>query len=747
MFERIAELAIRRPRLVLIVATVAVVLMGVVGGGAFSKLLGGGFDDPDSESSRAAEIIEDELGGGTNLVLLVRATDGGVDDPAAADSGRALVADLREEATLENVIAYWDAELADLRSEDGREALVLAHVDGEDTELSENVEEIIETYTGDYGSGITVRAGGGGAVSHDMAKQLGEDLLLAEGIAIPLTLLLLLVVFGGVVAALLPLVLGITAILGSFAVLSVFGSITEVSSTAINLTTALGLGLGVDYALLLVSRFRELLAAGTAVDDAVRHTVRTAGRTVAFSAATVAAALAALLVFPPYFLRSFGYAGIGVVVIAAAAALFVMPALFMLLGHRINRGRMPWVKEKRPTTTREPLWGRLARFVMRRPALAVVPVLVVLLSAAGPLLAVTFGTADERVLPESAESRQVSTALQENFNGNDDAALRIVIDGAVREDSLAAYATELSGLTGVVRVETSTATYAEGDAAPGPGNEALGRPDVQQVNVVTTLTPKSDEALDLVEEVRDLTPPEGTEALVGGADAALIDSNAAIADRLPLATALIVLSTFVLLFLFTGSIVQPLRALVLNLLSLGAAFGVVVWIYQEGNFADALGFTPQPMDTSMVVLMFCVAFGLSMDYEVFVTSRIKELHDLGEDDENAVAHGLGRTGRIVSAAAFLLAVSFFAFVLAEISFLQMFGMGTGLAIIIDAIAIRGVLVPAAMRLLGRSAWYAPRVLRTFHARFGLSEGGPAPERGAGAGPAVEAPPAKDSAGV
>ncbi|MFC9469404.1 MMPL family transporter [Streptomyces coelicoflavus] len=726
MFERVAELAIRRSRLVLVIAALAVAVMGFVGGGAFTKLLPGGFDDPNSQSSRAVEVIDDKFGGETNLVLLVDSPDGGVDTPAAKSDGKALVAELKGEKNLANVYSYWDTNLAALRSEDGEQALILAHVKGEEVELQDNAQSLIDAYSGTYKDTLEVKAGGGTAVSADISTQVVSDLVLAEAIAIPLTLVLLLFVFGSVVSALLPLAIAVIAIAGAFAQLSILGGITEVSNTATNLVTALGLGLGIDYALLMTSRFREQLASGASVDDAVRRTVSTAGRTVAFSAATVAAALASLLVFPQYFLRSFGYAGVGVVAVAAISTLFVMPALFVVLGHRVNKGRMPWAKDRQPSVQGS-VWGRMARTVMRRPALTALPVLAVLLVAAAPLLGITFGTPDERVLPENAESRQVTAMLGENFDGNDAAALHVVIDQAVAKDGLTSYAGELAALDGVLRVETSAGTYTGGQAAPaGPGNPALGRPDAQRINVVSELTPKSDEAEALVADVRAVTAPEGTEPLVGGTDAELVDAKDSISGQLPLAIALVVLTTFVLLFLFTGSIVQPLRALALNVVSLGATLGVMTWIFQDGNLSSLLGFTAQPMEVSMTVLMFCIAFGLSMDYEVFVTSRIKELHDQGEDNESAVANGLGHTGRIVSAAALLLAVSFFAFGTAKITFMQMFGLGSGLAILIDAIAVRGVLVPAAMRLLGGSAWYAPPFLKKLHGRIGLSEGGPGP---------------------
>ncbi|WP_169922630.1 MMPL family transporter, partial [Streptomyces lushanensis] len=304
-------------------------------------------------------------------------------------------------------------------------------------------------------------------------------------------------------------------------------------------------------------------------------------------------------------------------------------------------------------------------------------------------------------------------------------------DRAVEDADLNTYASELAALPGVLRVDAAPGTYVAGGAPTGPGNPALSRPNAHRIAVALDVASKSDAAQALVKEVRAVPAPAGANALVGGTDAELVDSKAAISGQVPLALGLVAVTTFVLLFLFTGSVVQPVRALVLNVISLGATLGAMTWIYQDGNLASLLGVTPQPMDASMTVLMFVIAFGLSMDYEVFVTSRIKELHDLGEDNETAVTHGLGHTGGIVTAAACLLAVSFFAFGTAQLSFMQMFGLGSGLAILIDAVAVRGVLVPAAMRLLGRSAWYAPGFLRRFHARYGLSESGPGPVPAAG----------------
>lgn len=743
MLRRIAGLTLRRPRTLLALTLLAVVAMGAVGFGAFGKLQGGGFEDPDAPSSRARTLIEEKFGGEDNLVLLVRAESGSLDSPAVRDAGQKLTAGLEKEPQISHVSSYWGAGGSALTSEDGSQALVLAHVRGDSTEVEEHTEKITGEWAGSQGP-IEVRAGGAAALNNDISGQVSADLAVAEAIAVPVTLVLLVIAFGSFVAALLPLAIGLIAVLGTFAELFVLGSITDVSVFSVNLTTALGLGLGIDYGLLIVSRFRERLAEGDEVADALRTTVTTAGRTIAFSAATVVAALAALLLFPPFFLRSFAYAGIGVVAIAAVAALVVVPALLAVLGHRVNKGRLPWADAvRRPDA---PLWGNLARTVMRRPLLTALPVLAVLLLAASPLLGSAFGMPDERVLPEDAHSRQVAAALQKDFPGNSTGALQVVTTAAVPKDELATYAGRLSELEGVARVQASSGTYTGGKATPpGRTQAALARPDAQLLTVTPGVTRDSGEGQDVVERVRAVPAPGGGEALVGGRDAQLLDTKASIGDRLPAAIGMVVGTTFVLLFLFTGSVVQPLRALVLNTVSLTAAIGAMVWMFQDGHLSSLLGFTAMPMDTSMTVLMFCIVFGLSMDYEVFVTSRIKELHDEGADNATAVTRGLSRTGRIVTMAAGLLAVSFFAFGTSDISFLQMFGLGSGLAILIDAVAVRGVLVPAAMRLLGRGAWYAPGVLRRLHRKVGLVE---SPGAGAGRpGPEPEKEPERTPAGV
>ncbi|TDC52416.1 MMPL family transporter [Jiangella ureilytica] len=699
MLDQLAAFVVRHARAVLAVAVVVLAGAGVVGAGAFGQLRSEGFTDPEAESVAAAELI-DAAGGQADLVLLATAGSGTVDDAAAA--GTALTERIAADPAVTGARSYWTTGAPTLRSEDGTQALVLVTLADPDSDAAAAVVDSFRT--GDAGDqeGLTVVAGGPAVVQDDVVEQVAADLLVAEAIAVPLILVLLVFAFGSLVAALLPLAIGAIAIVGTFAELAILAANTDVSVFSINLTTALGLGLAIDYALLVVGRFREELAHDGDVPAAVVRTVRTAGRAVVFSGLAVAAALAALLVFPLYFLRSFAYAGIGVVAISVVAVLTVLPALLTVLGHRVDAGRVPWTRGAR--SAEAPFWGRLARGVMRRPALAVLPVAGVLLALAAPVLDITFGMPDDRVLPTSAESRQVGDALRDDFPAGEANALDVVTTGPVDEAALAAYTDRLAGLPGVEVVEVQSSA---------PGHELI--------SVVTAADPTSGAARDLVRDVRAVPPPDGTDALVGGSSAQLVDTLDAVGAGLPVAAAMIALTTFVILFLFTGSVVQPVRALLSNVLVLAATFGVLVMVFQDGALSSVLGFTLAPLNTAMLLLVFCIVFGLSMDYEVFVMSRIREQLDAGASIHDATVAGLARTGRIVTTAAALLAVSFFAFITGQVSFLQLFGLGCGLAILLDATVVRGVLVPASMRLLGRHAWYAPRALRRLHARVGLSE--------------------------
>ena len=715
MTGSIGSFVVRRARLVLVVAMLAVVGFGVLGAGAFGKLKTGGFQDPAAQSTAAQALTDQRFGGSDGVVLLVHAEAGTVDGAAARAAGAEAASRLAAVPGVSNVVSYWQTHNPGLRSKDSTYALILGSTkSGRDLSASELAG------LRSHSRQIDVTVGGSAAIGNDILAQVTKSLRTAEAIAVPIILVLLVFAFGSIVAALLPLAIGGIAILGTFAELDVLGSVTNVAIYAVNLTTALGLALAIDYALLMVSRFREELGRGQEPAQAIVRSVQTAGRTIVFSGATVVAALAVLLIFPLYFLRSFAYAGIGVVLISVAAAVVVLPALLAVLGRRVNSGRLPWARNREPSTA-APLWGRLAGQVMRRPALLAVPVLAALMLVALPLRHVQFGTPDDRVLPASTQSRAVGDVLRTDFTGNSATALNVVTAGPLSRTALTAYATSLSHLAGVARVETSAATFVHGRAVPDSADPALARPTAQRLSVVSAADPRSNAAKDLVRTVRGLPGPDGAGVYVGGDTAELIDTMHAIGTRLPLAGLLIVLTTFLVLFLFTGSVVQPIRALLLNGVTLAATGGLLVWIFGQGHLSGPLGFTAQPLDTSMLVLLFCIAFGLSMDYEVIVLSRIKELHDHGRDNTTAVTDGLTRSGRIVTTAAALIAVTFFANATATVSFLQLFGIGAGFAVLIDATLVRAVLVPACQRILGRAAWYAPAPLRRLQTRIGLSE--------------------------
>jgi RND superfamily putative drug exporter len=698
----------------------------VLGTGAFGVLKTAGFDDPSSESVRAAELLEEHFDGGEpNVVLVLTAPGRDVDEATLASDGAALVERLEAVEGVEQVLSYWSLGNAPpLRSNDGDTALVLARVVGDESFVEEQIAVIDEQLTGAQG-GFDVLLGGGDAVFADIGRTIEGDLLRAELIAIPLTLILLLFVFRSLVAALLPLFVGVIAIFGTLLSLFVIGSVTDVSIYAVNLTTALGLGLAIDYSLFIVSRFREELHAGRTVEASVVRTIQTAGKTVLISALTVAVSLSALLVFPLYFLRSFAYAGVAVVLLALAGSILSLPALLSVLGHRVDAVRVG--RRRAARAEHEGAWHRIATIVMRRPVPVATAVVVFLVLLGTPFLRASFGAPDDRVLPASAGSRQAGEILRSEFSGNAAEGFGVVADGvgADRLDDIAAVAATLSALEGVDRVESAAGTFVSGQLASTSPNDgsflAADGTSISWMSVVPDFPVVSPQGEQLAKDIRQLDLP--FEVAVGGQAAGLVDTKAAISAALPWAIAIIVIATFVLLFLMAGSLLVPVKALVLNLLSLTATFGAMVWIFQDGNLSDLLGFTATgTLDISMPILMFCIAFGLSMDYEVFLLSRIKEEYDRIGDNEAAVALGLERTGRIITAAALLLSITFFAFGTSGVSFIKMFGIGLGLAVLMDATIVRAFLVPAFMRLAGDANWWAPASLRRFHDRFGLKEG-------------------------
>jgi putative drug exporter of the RND superfamily len=713
MFGRIGRFAATHARGVLVVALLVMLGAGALGATAFGKLRNeGGFIDSEADSSQAGELLDRHFGGGDDLMFLVSPVAGTVDDPANQRAGAALTERLSADRQLTEVVSYFTTQAPPMRAENGRHALVVAKLTDKG-----DVEKLRDTYGSESGP-IRVHVGGQNAVGIDIGDQVGRDLAVAETIAVPIIMVLLVIAFGSVVAALLPLAVGVLAVLGTFALLAILGSVTDVSVFSINLTTALGLGLAIDYALLMVSRFREELASGQDTVEAVTRTVQTAGRTIVFSALTVAVALGTLLLFPLFFLRSFAYAGIGVVLIAMAGAILVLPALLAVLGTRVNSLRVPWLR-KTPGSA-SAVWARIASVAMRRPVAAGAPAVLLLVAAAIPLLGIQFGTPDDRVLTTASETRVIGDALRAEFPADERKALQVVTREPASTNETGDYALALSRVPGVESVTASTGTFADGRAV-GPGNPTYASESgVQRLAVLSAYDPHSTEGQEQVTAVRAV-PTGSMDTVVGGNAAELVDSKDAIGSRLPLAGALIVISTFLLLFLFSGSVLQPLRALLFNVLGLSATLGVLVLIFQEGWLASWLGFTPLPLDTSMLVLLFCIVFGLSMDYEVFVLSRIKETHDQGAGMRESVTYGLSRSGRLVTMAAVLLAVNLLAFGTSGVSFIQMFGIGSGLAILIDATLIRGILVPVGMRVMGGAAWWSPPFLRRVHDRVGLRE--------------------------
>jgi RND superfamily putative drug exporter len=737
VLARLAHLGIAAPRRVLIVAGLLLVLAGAFGTSAADHLSSGGFRDPDAASTRAEDILQKDFHAGDANLIIEVTSPAGVDADAARTQGLAVIEAVGNSPYASQVQSYWTAPKAQataLRSTDGRSALVVARIAGDDAEAPERAAAITEPVTGER-DGVTVIGGGIGNAYQQVNDQTKDDLAKAEAIAIPITVVVLIWVFGSLIAALLPLAVGLSAIIGTMAILRGLATITDVSIYALNMTTAMGLALAIDYSLFVVSRYREETANGAPSDEAVRRTMQTAGRTVLFSALTVGLSLAAMLVFPVYFLRSFAYAGLAVVGLATLAALVLLPAMLTLLGPRVNALDLRAGLRRalrRPTPTPKPLehtfWYSFATAVMRRAlpvALGVTALLVVL---GLPFTGAHFAYPDDRVLPTPAQAHQVGDDLRDRFGSNASSTIFVVTpDAGDRTDQAGDYASALSRLDGVTAVNSAAGSYADG-AAVAPADASLAADGATYLAVHTSLDPQSPAAKDLLSAVEATTAPWPT--LVGGATADNRDSLDALAGALPYALVWIAVALFTVLFLFTGSLVLPLKALVLNTLSLSATFGAMVWIFQDGHLGRLY---PELTTTGFLVptmplLMFCVAFGLSMDYEVFLLSRIREAwlesDRTSADNTRAVAIGLGRTGRIVTAAALLMAIVFAAIATSGISFMMMFGTGLTLAVLMDATVVRATLVPAFMRLAGSWNWWAPRPLARLHSRIGLSEAAP-----------------------
>ncbi|MEV4205305.1 MMPL family transporter [Nocardia salmonicida] len=720
------EFTRRRSCWVLGVFAVLAVVLGALGATLFERVEGGGYTDSGSESSRALEVLREEFGQAPPNLLLLVETESSVEDPESTAAATALVANLQERAGVTEVMSYWTSHQPALRSVDGKQGLIVASVLGSEREIDERVTAISEELTGEQGS-LQVRAGGFAMLMHETVQQSKTDIAKGEAIAFPLTLIALLFVFGGLVAASLPLLVAIGTVLTTMGALWLLTLFTPLSVTATNVATLLGLGLAIDYSLLIVNRYRDELSEGRTPAGAVATTLRTAGRTVAFSALTVAVALAGLLFFPLLAIRSMGYAGIVVAALAALVSLTVLPAALLLIGTRIDKGQLGWwfLRAPRPAPG-EGAWHKLATAVMRKPISIGLAVTVLLLLLGAPFLGVNLGFPDERTLPESMNSRQVTEIVARDFGESDQHTLVAVLpDSAYSAAGLDTIARDLSDLDNVRRVDTATGSYAQGGLLlePTAANSRFRVEKAVYLSIVSS-TGDSDALADLVEQVRAVRTP--SELLVGGVAAANADSVAAIENELPWALGFVVIMMLIVLFALTGSVVLPVLAVILSALSLTATFGALVWIFQDGHLSGVLGFTVTgDLSATVPVMLFAAAFGLAMDYQVFLLSRIREEYDRTGKNETAVALGLERVGRIVTAAAILISLVFLGFLASDITFMKAFGIGLPLAVIVDATLVRGFLLPATMKVLGDANWYAPEFLRRLHDRWGLDDSGAA----------------------
>ncbi|WP_433756352.1 MMPL family transporter [Nocardia sp. CA-135398] len=741
MLVRIAHLTTRHPKTILLAAALLAILCGAFGASAMSHMKTGGFTPDDAESSQVTRLVADNFGGAEpNLILLVR-DESGADSPAAKAAGAKVVDTLRSRGDVIGIQSYWNAPpsmSSALRSKDGKSALVLGYITGEESVAQKAAGAIAEDLTG-TDDGVSIYQGGLSSLYHDSNEQITHDLAVAESVAIPLSFIVLILVFGSLVAAFLPLAVGMFAILTTLAILRTLTVFTDVSIYALNLTTAMGLALAIDYSLFIVSRYREELGNGLDVEAAVVRAVQTAGRTVLYSALTVALSVAALAVFNLYFLKSFAYAGVAVVAAAAAASILILPAVLMLLGHRVNAldlrkplGRLLGRDLHAERAAEQSFWYRTVQWVMRHAAPVAIAIIVLMLAVGSPFLGVKFGYPDDRVLNAGASStsRTVGDALRSDFQSNAATNVTVVLDDYHGNPAaIGDYAAALSKVDGVSGVLSGVGLYTGGLKAAAAGSPQMTNGTGAFLTVATTVDPFTTAGKTQLDRLRDVPSPGPV--LFGGSAAINRDSLDALGARLPLAGALIALAAFVVLFLFTGSVLLPLKALALNTLSLTAAFGAMVWIFQNGHLSsvfgnDATGY----LVPTMPILMFCLAFGMSMDYEVFLLSRIREewvaSGRTAADNTRAVALGVARTGRIFTAAALLMAIVMAAMVTSKVSFIQMTGLGLTLTVLADATLIRGLLAPALMRLLGTLNWWAPAPLARLHAKIGLTEGETSP---------------------
>ena len=694
MAQRLGSFVVRRRRAVIITWVLLLVAGATIGSSAFSVLSSEFGAGGATESGQVAQRLDDLAETGGEIAIIVDGID--VDDPAVAD---AVAEGLARIGALDGVVAvtdYWSTDLGALRATDGQAALAVVTLTGgldeeAELELAHEVEDLAREI-----DAPAVLVGGNLLVGEQFETASERDLLRGEAIALPIAIIAMFFILGGAVAAGMPLLVALAGVVMSLALLVGATMVGDVSIFSVNVVNMLGIGLGIDYGLLMVNRFREERGHGRDVHDAVAHTVATAGTTVMFSALTVAVAMSGLFVFGIPLLTSFGIAGLGVVLLCMAAAVTLLPATLAVVGRRI--------KPLEPAEDSEGRFYGLARWVQRRPLIVGTTVVAILIALAVPFLNATFENGDARTLPRSSEVRDVALVLGQRFPARGTDPVTVIAD------------TDASNPAFQQWLEAQRALPQVAGVSVRPGTPA----GTTVIDIVPTGTSQGAEATAIVEAVRAEAPQFSIQ--VGGQAAELRDVKDILRDRLPWALLLIVLATLVLLFMMTGSVVVPIKAVIMNILSLGASFGALVWIFQDGNLSGPLAFdSVGALDLWMPVLILIFAFGLSMDYEVFLLSRIKEVHDETGDNDLAVAVGLQRSGKIITSAAILIVIVFIGFAAGEVLAIKQLGVGLAIAVVIDATLVRGLLVPATMKVLGERNWWAPAPLRRFHDRFGLHE--------------------------
>jgi len=694
MFALLGRLVVRRKMLVVIASALIIGVAAGLGSLVFARMSTGGYSDPASDSAKVFSYLHDTLGVEDPGVVLI--LDGGkasVDEITATASK--IEAQVKGESGVARTVSYWSAgKTPQLMSKDGKAGYLFVYLTSTQIDKTSKIAANLQNKYDKQIDNVRVYASGFAIFGNSVNSRISKDLAKSESVAIPLTFIALAFVFGGLIAATMPLVVGISAVLGSFFLVWLISLTTDVSVFALNLITGLGLGLGIDYALLIVNRFREELHAGKSVEESIMKTMDTAGRTVFFSGLTVAVTLGSLVLFPQFFLKSFAYAALAVVLVAIAGALTTLPALLAVAGPRIDK----YVVRKGAIIPKEDgRWASTARFVMKRPIAIAVSVLALLAILAMPIKGVVFGQVDDRVLPKSDKAAIAGEVQRDRFSGDLASPIEIIIPKAGSQSAvISAYAQSLAKISGIIQVAPPVSTS-----------------DVARIRAISSVSARTPAGENQIREIRAIKSPNGTK--VGGVAADYADSQNGIARTLPWVFLWIGISVLVLLFLFTGSVILPIKAILLNAISLSATIGVLTWIFIDGHLANLLGgFTlTGSLDTSTLLLIAVLTFGLSMDYELFLLSRIKEEHLAGKSTIDSVAIGLQRSARIISAAAVLLSIVFASFMTSGVTLIKMMGFGVAFAIILDATVVRGLLVPALMRLFGEANWWAPERLKRF----------------------------------